>query len=214
MRNNQIGGIALIAGSIGFIITMSFHPSGHDFMEAGNQLSNVITRTVVVHIPAAVSLPILFLGTLALSRSLASPDRLAVAAIVAYGFAAVAAMLNVVVDGFVAPGLMGKLITAAPPASDMWRVVLGYNGRLNEVYAQIFLIASSAAITLWSIAILRNRTLAVGIGIYGVLLGPAIVIAIATGHLTLGEHWFRLVIVVQVAWFIIVGAFLLRLEKN
>ena len=214
MKDNQVGGIALIAGSIGFIITMSFHPSGHDFMEAGNQLSHVITRTIIVHIPAAVSLPILFLGALALSRSLASPDRIAIAAIVAYGFAAVAAMSNVVVDGFVAPGLMGKLITAAPPASDMWRVVLSYNGRLNEVYAQIFLIASSAAITLWSIAILRNRTLAVGIGIYGVLLGPIIVIALTMGHLTLAEHWFRLFIVAQVAWFIIVGALLLRLKKN
>jgi uncharacterized membrane protein YjfL (UPF0719 family) len=66
----------------------------------------------------------------------------------------------------------------------------------------------------WSIAILRNRSLAVGIGIYGVLLGPAIIIALATGHLTLAKHWFRLVIVAQVVWFIIVGALLWRSEKK
>jgi hypothetical protein len=214
MKDNQIGGIALIAGSIGFIITMSFHPSGHDFTEAGNQLNALITRTIIVHVPAAVSLPILFLGALALSRTLASPDRLSIAAIVVYGFAALAAMSNVVVDGFVAPGLLGKLIMTAPPASDMWRLVLGYNGYLNEVYLKIFVMASSFATMLWSIAILKNRKLALAAGIYGVILGPAVVMAVVSGQLTLAAHWFRLIIFAQVAWFIIVGVLLLRLKET
>jgi hypothetical protein len=214
MKDNQMGGIALILGSMGFILTMSFHPSGHDFFEAGNQLNALITRTIIVHLPAAVSLPILFLGALALSRSLASPDRLSIIAIVAYGFAVFSAMSNVVVDGFVAPSLLGKLVAATPPASDMWHVLSTYNGYLNEVYAKIFVMASSAAIVLWSIAILRNRRLGVGAGIYGVVLGPAIVILLASGQLMLAAHWFRLIIFAQVAWFIIVGVRLLRLKET
>lgn len=209
-----MGGIALILGSMGFILTMSFHPSGHDFFEAGNQLNALITRTIIVHVPAAVSLPILFLGALALSRSLASPDRLSIIAIVAYGFAVFSAMSNVVVDGFVAPGLLGKLVAATPPASDMWHVLSTYNSYLNEVYAKIFVMASSAATMLWSIAILRNRRLGLGAGIYGVILGPAIMILLASGQLTLAAHWFRLIIFAQVAWFIIVGVLLLRLKET
>jgi hypothetical protein len=193
---------------------MSFHPSGHDFFEAGNQLNALITRTIIVHVPAAVSLPILFLGALALSRSLASPDRLSIIAIVAYGFAVFSAMSNVVVDGFVAPGLLGKLVAATPPASDMWHVLSTYNSYLNEVYAKIFVMASSAATMLWSIAILRNRRLGLGAGIYGVILGPAIMILLASGQLTLAAHWFRLIIFAQVAWFIIVGVLLLRLKET
>ena len=215
MKDNQMGGIALILGSLGFILTMSFHPSGHDFFEAGNELNALITKTIIVHVPAVVSLPILFLGALALSWSLASPDRLSFIAIVAYGFAAVAAISNVVVDGFVAPGLLGKLVAATTPsASDMWRVVSRYNGQLNEVYAKIFVVASSVATTFWSIAILRNRRLGLGAGIYGVVLGPSIVIAVASGQVTLAAHWFRLIIVAQVAWFIIVGVLLLRLKEQ
>jgi hypothetical protein len=214
MKDNQMGGIALILGSMGFILTMSFHPSGHDFFEAGNQLNALITRTIIVHVPAAVSLPILFLGALALSRSLASPDRLSIIAIVAYGFAVFSAMSNVVVDGFVAPGLLGKLVAATPPASDMWHVLSTYNSYLNEVYAKIFVMASSAATMLWSIAILRNRRLGLGAGIYGVILGPAIMILLASGQLTLAAHWFRLIIFAQVAWFIIVGVLLLRLKET
>jgi hypothetical protein len=214
MKDNQIGGIALIAGSIGFVITMSFHPSGHDFTEAGDQLNAVVTQTMIIHIPAAISLPILFLGALALSRSLVASARLSMAAIVSYGFAMVAAMSNVVVDGFVAPPLMGRFVAATGPASDLWRAVLTYNGQLNEVYAQVFVIASAVAIILWSIAILRDRTFTLGIGIYGLLLGFLIAIAMVLGQLTIVNHGFRLVILGQITWFAIIGVLLLRLKEK
>jgi hypothetical protein len=41
-------------------------------------------------------------------------------------------------------------------------------------------------------------------------VGPVIVIALLSGHLTLGVHGFGLVVLAQASWFIAVGALMLR----
>jgi len=214
MSVNRKGGIALLAGSLGFIVTISLHDFGSGLFTAGSHFDALVLRRTLIHMPAVVSLPLMFLGALALSRRLASPDRLDIAAVVLYGFAQVAALSNVAVDAFVAPALVRQVINTVPPASDTWRVVLGYNAVLNGVFAQVWVVATSAAIVLWSASIRRNRRLALGIAIYGLLLGAAVVIAVAFGQLTLASHWVLPIIVGQVAWFISAGIQLYRLDNE
>jgi hypothetical protein len=212
MTDDRKGGIAMIAGAAGGIITMILHPSGRDLFVPG-QLEPMAYLGVAVHALALASTPVAFLGALALSRRTAAPDRLAVAALVMYGFASAAVMVAAVVSGLVAPGLAREIITGAPTASEGWRIVFDYNGQLNQGFARVFAVASSAAIVLWSVAIVRRRALAPGVGIYGLLLGPAIIIAIVSGHLRPDVHGFGLVIFGQAVWFIVAGALLCRREE-
>lgn len=205
-----MGGIALIIGSIGFFLTISFHPSSHDFMEAGSQLTSVISRTKLVHIPAAASLPILFFGALALSLRLASTNRVAIAALIVYGFAMIAATSNVIVDGFLSPSLIGKFLTTTSPTRETWQTIVGYNGQLNEAYAQVFVISSTVAIGLWSFAILNDRILGHLVGIYGLVLALFILGARASGGLTLAGNGFRWILLGQILWTMLAGVFLLR----
>jgi len=87
---------------------------------------------------------------------------------------------------------------------------MDYNFLINQAFARIFVVASCSAVALWSLMIVKSRALPVAIGIYGLLLGPVIVIAMISDGLSLDVHGFGLVIFSQAIWFIVVGLLLLR----
>jgi hypothetical protein len=188
---------------------MSLHPSGGDLLGPG-RLSSMTLLAVVAHGLAIASLPVAFLGALALSRYLDSPLRLAAAAVVAYGFALCAVMVAAGLNGFVAPHLLQRVVTEAPPVSEEWRLLAIYTGLLNRAFAMIFVMLSSGAVMLWSVAILRSHTLARSVGIYGVVIAPIIVVAVGSGHIALDVHGFGAVILLQAIWFISAGTSLWR----
>src|SRR5438105_4984001 len=211
MTDDKKGGIALIAASLAGILTMSLHPTGWD-LSAPDKLAPMALLLVAVHALAVASMPVLFLGALALSRRLASPDRLALAALVVYGFALAAVLVAAVVDGFVVPSLAREIMTAPPPATEEWRIA-HYNGLLNQSFARVFLVASSTSIVLWSVSILRSRTLAPSVAIYGLLVGPAVIAAVVSG-LRLDPHGAGSLILAQSLWFIVVGTLLWRFKPK
>ena len=209
MNEDRIDGAALIAGSLGTLVTMSLHPTGHELFVPG-QLARATHLAVGAHALAIACLPVSFLGALALSRRLASPDRLATAALVTYAFAVTAAMNAAVVSGLVGPRLVARIVDGAASEAEAWRTVFRYNGHLNQAFARVLVVASSAAIVLWSAAILRVGLLARGVGFYGCVLGPLTVAALLSGHLRLDVHGFGLVVLGQALWFIAAGTQLLR----
>ena len=211
MTDDKKGGIALIAASLAGILTMSLHPTVRD-LSAPDKLAPMALLLVAVHALAVASMPVLFLGALALSRRLASPDRLALAALVVYGFALAAVLVAAVVDGFVVPSLAREIMTAPPHATEEWRIA-HYNGLLNQSFARVFLVASSTSIVLWSVSILRSRTLAPSVAIYGLLVGPAVIAAVVSG-LRLDPHGAGSLILAQSLWFIVVGTLLWRFKPK
>lgn len=212
MTDDRKSGLALIAGMVGTIITMAFHPTGHDLVNPEHAAS-MMQLNVAVHSLALVCIPILFLGALGLTRRLASPNRLALAGLVLFGFAEVAVMIAATASGLVTPGLIHHM-SADPGMADTWRVVLQLNGHLNQAFALIFVVASSVAIVLWSAAIFKGNTFSRGLGIYGCILGPLTVIAVLSGHLHLNVHGFGLIMLGQAIWFICCGVTLWRFKEQ
>ncbi len=209
MGEERTGGLALILGSIGGIVTMALHPTGHDLLAPG-AFDSVARLNVAVHALAIASLPVSFFGALALARRVATPDRLSIGALVVFGYAAVAALIAAATSGFVAPAFARGMLDASATVKERTHALLDYNAELNQAFAKIFTVGSSAAIALWSIAILRTRALASGIGLYGLLLGPAAIVGIVSGHLRLNVHGMGLVMFGQAIWFILVGILLCR----
>ncbi len=207
-----MSGWALIAGSVANIITMTLHPTGHDLFAPG-RFQSVARLGVAVHALALVSLPVLFLGGCGLTRHLASAGRLALAALLTYGFSLAAVMNAAVFGGLVAMRLAGRPIETGPQA-DGWRIAFRYTGDLNQAFALVFVVASSAAILLWSAAILRNGFLARGIGIYGCILAPITILAVLSGHLNLDVHGFGAIILGQAIWLISAGVQLCRADER
>jgi hypothetical protein len=211
MTDDRMSGLALIAGSAGVIITLSLHPSGRI---TPNQIDSVARTLVAVHSLALASLPVWFLGALGLSRRGPATDRIATAALVLYGFG-VAAMMNAVVfDGLVSPAVLRQIAAASPSTSEAWHIVFNYNGSLDQAFGEVFVVASSVAIALWSVSIIRNRTLGRGVALYGCILGPATVIIVFSGMLSHSPHAFSLLIIGQTLWFASVGVLLCRLPNT
>lgn len=59
MTDDRASGLALIAGSCGFIITLALHPTGHI---PAAQLTSIIPMLIGVHALALACVPVLFLG--------------------------------------------------------------------------------------------------------------------------------------------------------
>ena len=101
-------------------------------------------------------------------------------------------------------------LDAAGPARDGWETLLDYNYFLNQAFARVYVVASFAAIFLWSLAIVRGRVLAAAVGVYGLVMAPVAVLAVASGHVRLGVHGFGLIMLVQALWLAAAGVLLLR----
>jgi hypothetical protein len=213
MTDNRMSGLALILGSVGSIITMGLHPTGHD-LQAPGQLTPVMHMIVAVHALALICLPIMFLGAWGLSRSLAAPNRLAMMALVFYGFASVAIMNAAAISGFLSPYIAQQMDKPDQAMHDMWHAIFHYNGQLNQAFAMVFVVAVSVAILLWSIAIVKSKKFATSLGIYGCALAPVTIVAVVSGHVTLGVHGFGMIVLCEAIWYLFVGATLMRMKEE
>ena len=191
------------------MITMSLHPVAGAHPITPAQFEKLATLMIGVHVLAIAGVPFSFLGALALARRLDSPSRLALAGLVIYSLGLVAVMIAPAMSGLVGTEVIRHMI-ARGPGSEQWRTLMEYNFLINQAFAKIFVVASCSAVALWSLMIVKSRAFPVAIGIYGLLLGPVLVIAMISGGLSLDAHGFGLVIFSQAIWFIVAGILLLR----
>jgi hypothetical protein len=212
MTDTRLGGAAMIAAAIAGIIIMAVHPASHGLLTPG-QFSTVAAIGEAVHIVAIITLPIAFLGALALARHMDSPNRVAMSALAIYGFALVAIMSAATFSGLVAiPSL--QRVVEQPQSAGEWRGFATYSGVVNQGFARIYTILVSIAIALWSIQIVRTRILPRAAGIYGLVVAPVIFVAVASGHVRLDVHGFGAVVLLQAIWFVSAGTALYRANRS
>lgn len=205
MTDDRKSGIALIAGSLGGILTMAIHPTGAASLTA-DQVAHLAVASAAAHSLAMVSFVVLFLGGCGLARSIGGPDRIAFSAIVTYGFACVAVFIATAVSGFIVPSIMRHMILDVPATAQQWRIVIDGIFQINQAFARIYSVAASLAITLWSVSALRNGGLGRGVATYGCVIAPLIIVGIVIGHLRLNVHAMAMVVSGQAIWSVMVGA--------
>ena len=211
MSRDLTNGILLIAGALAGILALANHPTGGDLIHARDPSGQMLLN-VVVHSVAIGGVALLFMGLLGLTRQL-MPSDLATAAMVAYGLGAVAVISAAVVSGFVSPGVIELYRAADGTSREMYGVLLGYSGHVNQGFAKVYVVASSAAMILWSVAIIRTGRLARSVGIAGVALGTVAALALLSGHLHLDVHGFGLLTFAQSGWMIWLGVLLMRPQR-
>jgi hypothetical protein len=212
-KHLRLSGWALIAGSVGILVTLVLHPNERGLFDP-SQIESVRRTTIIVHSVALFALPLLFMGALGISRRIGWDSASAVAALIIYAFALGAMMNAIVIDGLVTPGLARAIVNAGPGESEAWKIALNHNGLLDASFMNVFLMASSLAIVLWSVAIVRRGAFARAIGILGFLLSAGTIIALVTGLLSRNLHLFLLVLVGQAIWFLSNGVQLCRSNET
>lgn len=194
-----------MVGSAGLIITLMLHPSEQGLFSQEHYQS-AARQVIAVHSLALISLPIWFLGAVGLSRRL---NWAGTAALVLYGFGSVAVMNGVVFDGLVSPGLAVQIIATTGTVGQGWRIAFNYNAMVDQAFMRVFVVASMAAIAIWSAAILKNR-LSRGLGITGLLLGTLGVVSLVSGLMNRSPHLFGAAIAAEAFWFLGAGSHLWR----
>src|SRR5215210_3222356 len=97
MNNGRAESVTIIIGAVGGIVTMLLHP--------GSRTPMVELLSAVAHSIAIASLPLLFIGALALTRRL-SNGLAPTLALTVFALGCVAAMIGTSLDGFIAPRLV------------------------------------------------------------------------------------------------------------
>lgn len=208
VRRDIASGTLLIAGSLAMVAVMALHPTGQE-LQAGGPGSGMLQLGVLVHGAALAVVPVLFLGLLGFTRRL-GPSDLTTAALVAFGFGAVAVLSAGVMSGFVATWAVEGILTAEGETREVYRTLLRYTGQVNHGFAGVHVVATASAILLWSTAILRSRRAPRSAGIAGLIIGAGVLAGFLSGVLSLDVHGFGLIILAQSVWFIWLGILLLR----
>jgi hypothetical protein len=206
MTDTRKAGLALVVGTLGGLVTMAVHPTGHS--------SNLALVSGVAHSLALVSVLILFLGTFELARLLSGTDRLAFCGLVVFGFAVVAVLNAGAVSGFIVPGILRLMERADPSAEPQWRIAVAAIFQINQAFSRIYSIATATAIVFWSTAAMRRGGLPRPIAIYGCVVLPIVALFVIVGHLRMDIHGFAVVVVSQAIWFFATGVTMFRGQRS
>jgi len=201
---------ALIAGILGMFVTLALHPTGHEVLAPGPAGERAALIGVVAHGIAIATLPLLLFGFLGFSRRPGSGGALSELAYICYALGCVAVLVAAAASGFVTTGVLRHIIAGNEGAKNLLKMLFAYTGVWNQAFAGIHLVATSAAVVLWSIGILRRRVFGAGVGAFGLLVGGATLAAYLAGFLTLNLHGFGLMLLAQAAWTLWIAALLLR----
>jgi hypothetical protein len=212
MTDDRKAGIALIAGSLGFILTMAIHPTAGGSL-TDEQVVHLMRLSGVAHSLAIASTVALFLGACRLTQRLAAADRYSFAAIVVFGFACVAIVIAAAISGFVVPSILRHMVRDDAANAHQWRIVIYGIFQINQAMAKIYSVGASVAIVLWSVDALSNGGLGRGTAIYGCVIAVLITIAIASGHVQLDVHGMAAVGLGQAIWFIVAGSQLCSMAR-
>jgi hypothetical protein len=207
MRGERLGGLAMIAGVVMGLVTMALHPTGRDVMR---DVEGQGALALAAHALGLAGVPLGLYGALALTRRLGAAGPLAELALAFQGMAAVATLLAATASGLIAPGLMARVATASADERAIAAAVLRYNGDVNQAFARVLVAASSVAIALWSVEILRTHRLRRGTGVFGLVVAVVALAALLSGHLRLDVHGFGAVVLAQGVWLVVVGLELAR----
>ena len=202
MNPRKFDGVALALGTFAMLVTMATHPSGGSgqTLRDGESLSRVGVAAVVSHSIGIAALPLLLLGFWGLSRRLgweSGPVRLAFAA---YALATAAVLNAAIMSGFVATGVA---MSIRPETAEGAKAVAGlyaYTFVVNQGFAKVHVVASSAAIVLWSLRMIRLRGGWRAAGIFGLVAGALPAAGVLASALPLNVHGFGMVVLLQSAW--------------
>ena len=213
MNRSTIYGIALLAGALGTVITMVFHPTGSDMLQSDPHASRAgQLMAVLTHSLALISYPVIVFGLTGLYREISGRVPLKTAALVSIYFGAFMVMIAGAASGLVAPEITREILKAGSDA-DLWHVLLAYNFAINQGFTKIFVVASSISLILWSLSIWSPEKYSRFVSITGFIVAGVSLLAFFAGHLSLDVHGFGLFAFAQAFWLILVGVLLVRLKN-
>lgn len=206
MITDRPGGLCLVVGSVGALVTMGLHPVGG----AAERVADMAAVAVGVHALGIASVWLQTIGFLRLSRVLGRDRFLPQAAFTAYAFAAGAVVIAASVSGFLSPAIAKKAIAPDAVAADTWRTLMRHAYEINQAFDWVWVFGTAVAIALWSVFMLGTRGVWKTLGVAGIVLALATVAAFGGGWITTDVHGAMIFVIGLVAWTVGAGVLMLR----
>jgi len=202
MQTDRAAGLALIGGTLAALVTMAFHPTGPALAA---DFARVAPVNRGVHGLAIAGVIATTFGLLRLTRQLAHRGALVDAALVTYGFGAVAVMFAAIASGFVGTMLASFVLDGGDAVRLAWEPAFDYNWAFNQATTKVYVVTASVGIALWSVAMLREPRYGSALGVTGLVVGAAATIATISG-LPMDIHGFGAIVLGHGVWMIWAGA--------
>ena len=211
MKRDTPSGLLLIGGTLVTFVALLRHPTG--LLSAGDNFAREAQYAVWVHGIVIATTVLLFLGLLGLRRRLSGGPDLATAGLTTYGFAVICVTIAAAVSGFAGTALAARYLAAEPDTRHVVHEMFHYNSMLNQAFAKMHLVASAAAVLLWSLAMLKTQGFPRGLGVFGIIVGLGTLGGLALGSGHIGLHALLLYFGGQGSWMIWAGILLLRADE-
>ena len=204
----MVGLLAIATGIAGFGL-LALHPgdTARDFTGVIKEEAANLVMNAVVHGGFIFVLALQAVCYAVLTRRIGFGRATATAGLVFFAAGAAAMAASLLLDGLVTPAIAARYV-AKPDKIESARVIFVLIGSLVSFLMPIGLAFQSAAIAAWGWALTASG--ARGAGLFGVVLGLAMVAAIAAGF-ALGNPMALMGAIVGVSvWAVVAGAVLLK----
>lgn len=198
-------GQMLLAGSVGLLVTMLFHPPGGN-IEYLNKTSSVI---VASHSVALLSIPFFVTGFWGLSQLWKHPSNVPILSFFIMLFAQVAGMIAAAINGLALPLFITNL-KSLNPDNEVLNLMVRNMLALNHAFDLIFLVGACASILLWSISIIKAKPISSGVGYFGILLSLIMLGIMVVESIEINLHTFRLFMSAYMIWTVWVAILLYK----
>jgi hypothetical protein len=210
--DTRIPGVALVASAVLATAAMAHHPTasgGGDFAAYARNVERIAAINQAVHGTMIALVAVLTWALLAFAARRGLHRPLVMAGLVAWAIGAVVNVIPPVFNGFVVVDIARRALTA-PETADMLRITLQTFGSAVGVIAIIGALGMSAAVLLWSADLAADTGAARWTGVFGLVAGAGLVVALPTGIVRLNVTGMTLVLVAWAVWFLGVGTLMIQ----
>ncbi|MFT6268649.1 MAG: hypothetical protein ACJAVV_001464 [Alphaproteobacteria bacterium] len=200
--NTQIAGIIIVFSSILSITLMTHHPT-----ISANDISTQVTETIsevklnkIVH-GGLISLLILnFAAFTIYSISRGIQNLLVLIALLAYAMSTVMMTGAALINGFVFPSFLQDIAQDHQHLLEFTPLIKVFSWNINQTFASASVVATSCAISLWSLNLFHANLFQKLVAIMGLSVGIAITVLMLGGWLELDLMGMTAVVLVQSVW--------------
>jgi hypothetical protein len=205
--DTRLPGIALLTSSVIALAAMAQHPTTGSIRSDSfaKNVERVASLTRMVHGTMIVLVAVITWTLIAFALRRGITRWLMLQGVVAWVIGAASMIVAAAFNGFVVIDI-ARMTMRAPETGDMLKVVLQGFGAGVGVIEVIGGVGISAALFLWSADLALNKSVARWAGVFGLVAGAGLMIALATGMMRLNVPGMMVVVAVWAVWFLAVGA--------
>lgn len=206
----KTAGVCLLVGAIVMVATMVLHPVGGSLQ----RILAMYNMIIVSHSMAMIAIPFVAFGFYGLSKLLQESRRITELAFTIVAFSMVAVLIGGVLNGFALPFFVKDQANQLSSNEFMLVTIVRYGFAISRAMDYLFIAGTMLSVGIWSMLILRSKSLSRGLGWLGIVLITASFLGLVTGFNFLNVSGFTVFVLGLVSWIVLTGLSMIFIGKN